>query len=620
VTEKALLEARAVVVLWSPRSVVSRWVRAEATQADRNKTLLPVMIEPCTRPIMFELTQTADLSQWEGDTQDSSWVAFVEVVAGFVNPAGSTTASNALPPSPAPPPAARTAPGSRSRKTLLGAALAALLLIGVGIYWFGRRADVTAASASTAPISLAVLPFADLSAEKDQEYFSDGLAEELLNELTQLKELRVAGRTSSFSFKGKNEDLRIIGQKLGVSRILEGSVRKAGNRLRITAQLIDATSGSRLWSNAYDRELRDVFAVQEEIAMAVTNALSVTLDVGASSRANGGTTNVAAYDKFLQGQALWYQGGKREVFERASQLFREAIALDPQFARAWYGLHKSAEQELVLGSDAAARRKDMAEAKERLEALAPKAWFTQSIRVTDLVYQRKWAEAESIAVAALAASPRPETSLTYGVFLQRVGRAKEALEYIRRAADAEPLSGAMSLSLQLALDMAGRPDEAQAEYTRGKTLEGTNWLADSFAVQRAWAHARPDVPAIEAMMRSVNAAVSTASVFTKLLDKWQDRPKALAELRRSPNRTIIFAAMGDHYGDKEMVFDVIRTQLVERNGPQIFSLWQFNESGWRNDPRFKQVLRDLGLVTYYQSSGHWPDVCRPLAGDDFECA
>jgi adenylate cyclase len=195
-------------------------------------------------------------------------------------------------------------------------------------------------------VSLAVLPFVDMSPEHNQEYFSDGLSEELLNQLAQIKELRVTGRTSSFSFKGRNEDLRAIGEKLGVANLLEGSVRKEGNHLRITAQLINAKDGTHLWSQTFDRELTGVFAVQEEIAMAVSGALSITLDVGEMSREKGGTTNVEAYDKYLRARKLYLESGPKETVQ-AAQTFRDALVLDPNFGRGWLGLYDALRYTLI---------------------------------------------------------------------------------------------------------------------------------------------------------------------------------------------------------------------------------------------------------------------------------
>jgi TolB-like protein len=251
-------------------------VRAEATLADRNKTLVPVMIEDCERPIMFELTHTADLSHWTGDPNDKASQSYLAGLRRFVDK-GETTQT-------AIPAASGSDRGQRFSAKSLGI-LAAVVIIAGGTLWSVTRNSsehgptqnsktaqevasqppTPAASAPTS-VSLAVLPFVDMSPEHNQEYFSDGLSEELLNQLAQINELRVAGRTSSFSFKGKNEDMRVIGEQLGVGNLLEGSVRKDGNHLRIIAQLINAKDGIHIWSQTYDRELSGVFAVQEEIA------------------------------------------------------------------------------------------------------------------------------------------------------------------------------------------------------------------------------------------------------------------------------------------------------------------------------------------------------------------
>ncbi len=229
-------------------------------------------------------------------------------------------------------------------------------------------------------VSLAVLPFVNMSSDSQQEYFSDGLSEELLNQLAQIKDLKVAGRTSSFSFKGKNEDLVVIGQKLRVNRLLEGSVRKDGTQLRITVQLINATTGVHIWSQTYDRELKNVFSVQEDIAKDVAKTLSITLDVGEMSRAMGGTDNLEAYDKYLHGRDLYNQGGTPN-FQQSAQLYREAVALDPDFARAWVGLYRSLEQTLIFQpQDAVATSKQMNEVRARIVALTPDAWWTQQVR------------------------------------------------------------------------------------------------------------------------------------------------------------------------------------------------------------------------------------------------
>ena len=186
--------------------------------------------------------------------------------------------------------------------------------------------------------SIAVLPFADLSAQRDQEYFSDGVAEEILNALTKVAGLRVPARTSCFAFRGTNVDAREIGRRLGVETFLEGSIRKAGNRLRISVQLIDARNGYQLWSERFDREIEDIFAIQDEIARSVLDALGLSLTEREQRRfLKQSTANVEAYEFYLRGRKLFHSW-TRQNMEFARQMFLRAVAIDPDFASAWAGL------------------------------------------------------------------------------------------------------------------------------------------------------------------------------------------------------------------------------------------------------------------------------------------
>jgi TolB-like protein len=177
--------------------------------------------------------------------------------------------------------------------------------------------------------SVAVLPFADMSPGKDQEYFADGVAEEVLNQLSQIRDLFVVGRTSSFSFKGRNEDLRVIGEKLGVSHLLEGSVRKDSNQVRVSAQLIKAADGYHLWSQTYDRTLEDIFTIQEDISTAVAQALQVSLGLGEFGRP-GWTRNAAAYEEYLQGRSHYLKASPQSLL-KAVEHYQRAIEIDPAF-------------------------------------------------------------------------------------------------------------------------------------------------------------------------------------------------------------------------------------------------------------------------------------------------
>jgi TolB-like protein len=212
-------------------------------------------------------------------------------------------------------------------------------------------AGATPATAAPATdiATLAVLPFTDMSREQDQEYFADGLAEEILNSLARLRGLRVTGRTSSFMFKGKSEDLRVVGRKLNVGAVLEGSVRKTGKRVRITAQLVNAADGFHLWSESYDRELNDIFAVQEEIARSVAEALKVTLLGSGAQGQSPRTESVEAYDAFLQAE-YFFQRGDDVSLGKAFDGYQQAIRLYPGYAAAWAGLSEVYSAQAFLGA------------------------------------------------------------------------------------------------------------------------------------------------------------------------------------------------------------------------------------------------------------------------------
>jgi TolB-like protein len=628
VTEKALEEAKAVVVLWSKKSVASRWVRAEATQAHESKTLVPVMIEPCKRPIMFELTHTADLSHWNGDSSDKAWQEYLAGVRRFVSRGGLDSL-----PSAAPQLARRT-----RRPAAWIAATTALLVAGI-VLWavnrgpkpVSRPAAVATAAAPMAAkeVTLAVLPFVNLSSDPEQEYFSDGLTEEVLNQLAQVSGLRVTARTSSFSFKGKNEDVRVIGEKLGVDNLLEGSIRKDGKSLRITAQLVTSKDGAHLWSQTYDRELSGVFALQEEIAKDVARALKIRLDVGDMTRAQGGTTNIEAYDKYLRADSLWRADGP-EVSAQAAQLYREALALDPAFSRAWYGLYRASRQLLSwvtpdMADRSVAVRKEMNAAAERVVALSPDAWWTKSMLADQLLAQRKWSEAATALEAASAIAPATSSNCGPGVHF---GQINEILPCVQRRRQADPLNLTVSVSLQELYDMSGRPAEAQAEYERSKALAGDHARADHWAVFRLMASKQATPAAIKAQFREFMKGEESIHIALNhvMLEKLDDRAGSLAAIRQAFGDPAIqdtagmsiIALYADRYDDKDLALAALSRYRIDLGLPARF-LWAHYKTGLRSDPRFKDILRKQGLADYFRASGKWGDFCKPVGADDFEC-
>jgi len=297
VIEAAIKSSKAVVVLWSPSSVASRWVRSEATLADRNNLLLPVMIQNCERPIMFELTQTSDLSQWHGDVNDKLWTAFVGEVKDFI---------------------ARGTKGA-ARDT--------------------RPQDVLiAVSNKTLALpdkpSIAVLPFVNMSGDVDQDYFADGMVDEITTALTHFNSLFVIGNSSTLAFRGEARNHRAIAQELGVRYLLEGSVRKSGKRVRISVELMDAVDNLPIWSNRFDGLLEDVFDLQDEVAGAVASHIEPTIEAAEVRRTTiRRTEDLGAYDLFLRA-LVHIRSWELVKINEAIDFLNEAIARDPEYALA----------------------------------------------------------------------------------------------------------------------------------------------------------------------------------------------------------------------------------------------------------------------------------------------
>jgi TolB-like protein len=654
VTSDALRSARAVVVLWSRRSVESRWVRSEATQADRHGTLMPVMIESCERPILFELTHTADLSGWDGSATDPHWRSFVDSLRRFVGrDGGRAEAFSATPgqPGAAPPTRPGQAPGPvaapvRRSMTLPFVLITVIgaLLLGAGVAWLVAHRTATspergaAAAGATTPegrVSLAVLPFADLSAAGDQEYFSDGLTEEILNQLAQVRDLAVTGRTSSFSFKGRNEDLREIARKLGVDNLLEGSVRREGNQLRITAQLIDGRSGAHRWSKTYAREISDVFALQEEIAKDVAQALRITLDVGATSRAQGGTTNVEAFDRYLRARSLTLQGG-REATERAVTLLREALALDPEFSRAWLALAFALDGPSGLSvfgtpEQAVPLVREAEQARDRGVRLAPDSRAAKLVLMERLVAERNWAQAVAAArEQAQSDLPSSENLLEAGSgvgVLMGVGQLSEAARLARQQQAKEPLSLGISTTLQIFLYAARQFSDAEAEYQRSLGLTGNHQRAHFRGLLMRLAEAAPP-ESIDAQFKRLFEEEDVPAPFLRTLaEVIHDRDEALAVLRSALEdpanadfaRTMMVFQLADALGDGELALDAIRRVRGANDQVSTPLIWIAPVSDLRTLPGFKAMLREMGIAQYFRESGDWGDACRPVGDDDFEC-
>jgi eukaryotic-like serine/threonine-protein kinase len=336
-------------------------------------------------------------------------------------------------------------------------------------------AETVTPATSTASASIAVLPFVNMSADAGDEYFSDGLAEEIINALVKVPGLRVIARTSAFAFKGQNTDIRRIAEALGVTNILEGSVRKAGNRIRVTAQLIAATDGSHLWSERYDRELADVFAVQDEIAAAIAGALQVKL----SSAPRKHTPKLAAYEEFLKARHYLQKWAPGSV-ARARECLERAIALDPGFAQAhselgWCFFTLVTENQILPQEAADSMR---TEARKALE-IDPSLADAQAVLGMAGVLDYDWTEAARHFQLAMACEPiQPLVRYFYSnYFLAPLGRMKEAEEESERGLQADPLNLLLRSVAGIYHVAAGRVSEGQAMLRQLLELDDTFWIA-----------------------------------------------------------------------------------------------------------------------------------------------
>ena len=331
------------------------------------------------------------------------------------------------------------------------------------------------AAVVSAAKSVAVLPFANMSADPDSEYFTDGMAEEIINALSRIQGLRVASRTSSFAFKGKNEDIGEIGRKLKVSTVLEGGVRKMGNKLRITAELVNVADGYHLWSERYDREIEDVFEIQDDISQSIVKALRVILSEGEKKAIeNKPRTNIQAYDYYLRGRQFFHQLRRRSL-EYARQMFNKAIDLDPEYALAYTGVADSSSLLYTYfdARDFNLRQADKASRKAlELEPELAEAHVSRGI-VASLTHH--FAEAEGAFEKAMKLEPKMfEAAYWYGMGLQAEGRFEDAVKLFERASVLRPEDYQAAHFLGQAYHSLGKNEEMQTQLRRGlRLMEGS---------------------------------------------------------------------------------------------------------------------------------------------------
>jgi len=597
----ALETSTAVIVIWSKSSIESDWVLDEAMQGRDQKKLIPVTIDGVQSPLGFRQYQAIDLSEWHGDRAASSWTAVLRAVAALAagpqtrlpaNRTASFQPTSAQSDSRSPP--GRSAASLTRRGFIAGGAGAALAGLGYFIWHWSRQDAVS-------PRSVAVLPFQNLSADSSQAFFSDGLAEEMRLALSRDGQLQVAARTSSNVFRDRREDATSIASKLHVAYLVDGSVRRSADVVRIGIALIDAATGFNRWSRTFDRGLNDIFALQSEIAETVVKRISAQLS---APRTNvGGTTNFAAFDAYLHGLELYRADAGEHSDREALSAFETAIAADPNYAAA----HAARSNSLTL----------MAQQYARAEALAG-----------------LYTEAETEARRAISlAHDLPDAYIALAN-LQFSGRlnvrgARDAYEraYQLGSGDASILSAVAFYYAQ-----SGRAPEAAAAIAKALTLDPLNANAFRTAGWVAYA-ARRYADAIPMLQRALELNPKIANAHASigdaqlLLGRTREARESYAAEPGDPFR-FTGLAIAEHRLGNAAAADAAKVRLVTEVGDsalyqqaQVQAQWgapdtavalllrarSIGDAGLlyshtdplldslRSDPRFRRLQEDLGF-------------------------
>ena len=484
VTETALRTAKAVVVLWSKKSVQSRWVRAEATLADRNKTLVPCMIEPCERPIMFELTQTAELGHWAGEKTDRVWLGFLADVAQFVGRQRAPTLAPIAAPLPDEVPASANKRGS----------------------------------AKAARPSVAILPFTNRSEERADEVFAGGMGEDIAGALSLGRGLKVISQSATMAYRKNTSDLRTIGQELGAKYILEGNTRRVGQTLRVTAQLVEAETSAILWTQKFDRPLSELAELQEELVEELAAHLGVQIQKQEMERALKKPGDITAWEAVMRSWAA-YARFTSENLAMAVAEARRAVSLAPDYAVARATLamalalqynqrgfrdralieeaQQQADAALSLNPNHATvlfqvthvlinaqRAHEALSFAERAVALNPSSIDSRQVLAASLIHSERYQEAlEQLAEGDRVAPRAFQTVISLGHrcwALYGLGRLEEALAACTEYARLDPAFAYPQMSRVVCLQALGRTAEAQEAVRKARKVapgEGLDyWL------------------------------------------------------------------------------------------------------------------------------------------------
>ncbi|MFI5310455.1 MAG: protein kinase [Gemmatimonadales bacterium] len=510
--------------------------------------------------------------------------------------------------------AALDATGTRDTTRPLAARRVATVLLALGVLatfgvlagWIASRSrgtrGVPLADAALGA-SVAVLPFDNLSGDAQKEYFSDGMTEQIMFALGKVAGLRVSPRTSAFAFRGRGAALREIGSQLHVAHVLEGSVRQAGSRLRVNVRLVNVASGDALWSDEYERNMSDVFQVQDDIARAIVGALRVRLTGdAATSPAGAGTQNVKAYDLYLQGR-YFYERRTEQDFLRALSLFEQAIRADPSYARAYAGMSSTYTLLGVFGYRKPAAliplAKDAAAKAIRLDSTSTEAYT--SLGIVRLLLEWDWEGARQALERAISLDARyVPARLFHAWYYVVASRTDEAVREMRLGAEIDPLSKIMNTRLGTMLQAAHRDSEAVAAYQRTLALDSTDVFANSEIAESWVALHRCDMAlhAIGHLAAEVGTVAGEPIGFVLVSCGRESEARAMAANleRRSATSAIAPEAMVSVYaalGQKDKALGWLERAYADRQG----SLFQMRIdpafASLRSEPRFAAIVQRM---------------------------
>jgi TolB-like protein len=502
------------------------------------------------------------------------------------------------------------------------------------------------ASASPATaISLAVLPFTNLSGDASQEFFSDGITEEIIAALARIPDLRVVARGSASQFKGERRDLRAVGQALGATHLIEGSVRKAGTRVRITAQLVKADDGVNAWVNTYDRELTDVFAIQEEIATAIAGALRMPLGLRPGERlVSNRDIDPESYQQYLGARAIIRtvvnQPGAAERRIAAIEALEQVVARYPGYAPAWaqlaLGYHRRFNIGLRLGTVERRRAKDewlpKAEAAAR-RAIELDANLADGYSILGKIMEASrgdLAQADELYSKALALDPfHPEARHFYALLLGAVGRVKEALAMREQLRVMEPFIGIYNSNIEELRWIGGQTDTvALMERLSAARIRGGPARA---MLARIYSEQGRYTEAVDALM-AIRPPPYTQEALDAAVGLLRTAPAAATSRQNLPRLANNLEFVYLHVGAPEHVLQPFEDDIADGEipGDDMVWLWHPSYAPARKTERFKAFARNAGLVDYWRAKG-WPEFCRPvtperasakagpMGADDFAC-